>query len=663
VKKHLDSRLRGNDNKNRNGKKNPHSSRATRSTLHATRATEGIISLNSKGVGYVTPTGDVKRKNDIEISFENLNTALHGDLVKISGGKVVDILHRAKAGFAGTLKEENGAYYLQASDLKMYANIMIPKTALNGAKVGQKIFVLITKWTDPKNPPEGKVAKVLGNPLENNAEMEAIALERGFDESFPAEVEKEANEAEKSAAADFSAEVKKRKDFRGITTFTIDPEDAKDFDDAISFRALGNDIFEIGIHIADVSHYVKKGTALDREAYERGTSVYLVDRTVPMLPEALSNDLCSLKPDVDRLTMSAVFTMTANGEVKEQWFGRTVIHSDKRFTYEEAQKILDAGKGPFYDELFTLNSIAKKLLKERFLNGAMSLDQEEVKFALDDAGKPMHVFKKVRGDTNKLIEEFMLLANKKVAEYIAGGKNERIFVYRIHGEPNKEKMADLAHLLRTMHYKVTLKDGIIPSKDLNVILEDLEGKPEKTTIQTSVIRSMAKAIYSTGNIGHYGLAFEHYTHFTSPIRRYPDVTVHRLLMEHIEGRNIGKEHWHEYEKISLHSSEREKYAADAERASIKYKQAEYMESHIGETFNGVVTGVSEWGMFVEEKETKCEGLVRLRDMTDDFYHLDEKNMVLIGAKHKKKFHIGDAVKIKVRSADREKKMIDYTLVQ
>ncbi len=641
---------------------------------------EGLISISSKGVGYVTPLGTAKRENDIEVEHAFLKTALHGDTVKIIlhphkkgaplTGEVTEVTKRAKVGFSGVLEEENGMYFLKPSDMKMYKDILISKDDLLGAKVGQKVFGTIIAWNDATKAPLGKIEKVLGNPFDNDAEMEGIALERGFNEDFPSNVENEAQHIADSAEADFKAEIKNRKDFRGVTTFTIDPEDAKDFDDALSFKDLGKGRYEIGIHIADVSHFMTKGSALDVEAEKRGTSVYLVDRTIPMLPEVLSNDLCSLKPNVDRLTMSAVFEITEDGDVKKQWFGKTIINSDKRFTYEGAQKILDDKKGEFYDELLTLNTIAKKLLSERFKDGALSLDQEEVKFALDDTGKPVRVYKKVRGDTNRLIEEFMLLANKKVAEHIGKpfiGKNgekdtDRIFVYRIHGTPNKEKMTDLAQFLKTLGYKVTLKDGVIPSKELNKLLEEMEGKDEKGTVQTAVIRSMAKAIYSTGNIGHYGLAFEHYTHFTSPIRRYPDVIVHRLLLEYLQGKTVGRERWHEYEKISAHCSEREKYAAEAERASIKYKQVEYMESRIGEIFDGVITGVSEWGIFVEEKETKCEGLVRVRDLGDDFYNLDEKNMMLVGAKKKKKYRIGDRLKIKVKGADRNKKTIDYVLV-
>ncbi len=640
---------------------------------------EGTISISSKGTGYVTPIGGARKENDIEISYENLNTALHGDTVQVvlashkktdRIGKVAKIITRAKIGFAGTLETENGKFFLKPADTRMYTDILIPKGSLGGAKVGEKVFGTITTWTNSEKSPEGKITRVLGMPFENNAEMEAIALERGFDEQFPENVEREVKDIAEAASSEFPHEIKKRRDFRTTTTFTIDPEDAKDFDDAISIKQIDADTYEIGVHIADVSHYVRKRTALDAEAYRRGTSVYLVDRTVPMLPEILSNDLCSLKPDVDRFTMSAVFAMRTNGDVLSEWYGKTIIHSDKRFTYEGAQKVLDDKKGMYYEELHTLNTIAKSLHKIRFKNGAMSLEQEEVKFALDEKGKPIRVYKKSRGDTHKLIEELMLLANRKVAESITKGdkkgkelsEKERIFVYRIHDLPNKEKMADLAHLLKTMGYNVSLKDGVIPPKELNQVLESMEGKDEKEFIQTAVIRSMAKAIYSTGNIGHYGLAFEHYTHFTSPIRRYPDLVVHRLLEEYLKKQHIGREHWHEYEKICHHSSEREKYAADAERASIKYKQVEYMTERIGQTFQGVVTGITEWGMYVEEKETKCEGMIKLRDLGDDYFIFDEKNMTLVGKKTKKTFRVGDKFQIRVANANLERKIIDYMLV-
>ncbi|HAQ03122.1 TPA: ribonuclease R [Candidatus Nomurabacteria bacterium] len=633
------------------------------------RHAEGIITISHKGMGVVR----IKGKDDtIEIEHSFLHTACHGDTVKVllhpkrSGltqtGEVVEILRRSKKGYSGVLEKENDTYFLIPSDLRMYADIIIPENKLAGAKIGQKVFVIITEWKDAKKAPIGEVNKILGMPMEHNAEMEAIALEKGFSADFPSVVKKEAIEISKRGITE--KDLKDRRDMRSVTTFTIDPVDAKDFDDAISLERLLNGHLEIGIHIADVTHYVKLNTALDDEAQSRGTSVYLVDRTIPMLPEELSNGLCSLNPNVDRLTFSAVFELDMNGKIYSEWFGETIIHSDKRFTYENAQKILDNKKGEFYDELNILNLIAKKLNKKRFDEGAIMLEQEEVKFKLDEHGVPISVYTKERGDTNKLVEEFMLLANRRVAEYMSGKKigKQSVFLYRIHDLPNKDKMGDLATFLKRLGYHMKLKDGIIPSEEINILIGKLEHNPLRDTVHTAIIRTMAKAIYSTKNIGHYGLGFKFYTHFTSPIRRYPDVIVHRLLKDFLANKAIPKEKWYEYEHMSEEASSQEKEAAEAERSSIKYKQVEYMSKRVGQTYEGIITGVTEWGLYVEEKETKCEGMIRMRDLKDDYYIFDKKFMSIRGQKTHKKYTLGDKAKFKVVGADMNKKTIDYTLI-
>lgn len=633
---------------------------------------EGSINISTKGIGFVKIRDP---KMAVEVPREALNRAFHGDTVKVEitelananhenpYGKVVDITRRAKIGYSGTLSFEQGAHCIVTNDGRMYTPITIAADKLAGAKQGDKVFCAITDWPDPMQSPTGEVVKVLGKPLENNAEMLSLALEKGFDTDYPPQVDAEAQAIKAHGIT--GEEKANRRDFRQITTFTIDPEDAKDFDDAISVQFLDEGKIEIGIHIADVSHYVRPETALDAEAYRRATSVYLVDRTIPMLPEALSNDLCSLNPDVDRLTMSAVFVIDKHMNVVDEWYGKTVIHSHQRFTYENAQKVLDTKDGPFLKELEAALAIAQDLEKKRFAAGAMVLDTVEVKFKLDDKGVPLSAYVKTRGQTHHMIEELMLLANRKVAEFITKGDkdNSRVFVYRVHDNPDPERMEDLKVFLKRMGYNLKVNDeGIIPARALNELVQSLDGKPEKETVQTAIVRSMAKAIYSTKNIGHYGLAFEFYTHFTSPIRRYPDTIVHRLLAHYLANGTIPKEMWEYYDRVCSHSSIREKEAADAERASIKYKQVEYMSTRIGQIFEGTITGVSTNGIFVEEKQTRCEGMVRLRDIGNDYFEYREKEMMIVGKRTRKEYRIGDSVRFKVTNADIMKRLLDYALV-
>lgn len=630
------------------------------------------MAITAKGIGYIR---NPEFAEDIEVQNNFLNTALHGDEVeavlhaKVEGmrqsGEVIRVIKRAKQAFVGVLEKAHGMYFLVPDDKKMYIDLVIPPDQAMNAKDGEKVYAVITKWTDPKKSPEGKVTKILGAKGDNNVEMLSIVLEKGFDTDFPDELVAEAQNIEKNERVITPEEIAKRRDMRGTFTTTIDPFDAKDFDDALSLKELPNGNYEVGVHIADVSHYVREGGALDKESYKRGCSVYLVDRTIPMLPHVLSNDVCSLNPHEDKLTFSAIFEMTPKGEIVSRWFGRTVINSDKRFVYEEAQETLDTGDGPYIKELTIFKNLAEMLRKEKMHNGAIDFETTEVKFKLDENGKPIEVYKKDRLDTHKLVEDFMLLANREVAKYIVDAHKERkeepIGVYRVHPAPDKEKLNDLSTFLKALGYDLNVKKEVTP-KDLQVLLKSVAGDPNENLIKTTTIRSMAKAIYDIHNTGHFGLAFKHYTHFTSPIRRYPDLLVHRILQDTLDHKKTDDKHVAFYLGACKQSSEQEVFASEAERGSIKYKQVEYMMERIGQEFNGIITGVTEWGIYVEEEETKCEGMVKLRDLTGDFYTLDPKKYTVVGEKTKKKYTLGDKVKIKVNGADLEKKVIDYVFV-
>jgi ribonuclease R len=644
------------------------------------KALEGKIKVTGKGVGYFPIAGTAE---SFEIAPDFINCALNGDKVRIEPlgrevygrkqARVVEVLERKRVEFVGTvdLHAEAGMtdtgeayYFVVPDDKRMYRDIFVLVKDAEGANPGDKVQVRISEWTDPKKSPQGKVIRIIGRKGEHNAEMQSIVYESGFEIDFPADVEREAREWKDK----FSKEdhLKNRKDFRETTTFTIDPADAKDFDDALSIKKLPDGTFEIGVHIADVSHFVTPGSALDKEAEHRGTSIYLVDRTIPMLPEILSNDLCSLNPNEDKYAFSAVFTMNMKGEVLDRWFGRTLINSDKRFTYEAAQEVLDNKSGEYFEELDTLNKIAYKLREEKFKNGAIEFETEEVRFVLDDQGKPIRVYKKVRGDTHKLIEDFMLLANREVAKVLSTANeknNHAAAIYRIHDAPDRERIINLATFVKALGFELKNNEGETTAQNITKMLRSVEGSPVEQLVKTAAIRSMSKAIYSTSNIGHFGLAFDYYTHFTSPIRRYPDLLVHRLLQRYIENGKVAQDEITKYQFLADESSEREMEAAEAERASIKYKQVEYMQEHVGEEFDATVSGVSEWGVYVEEVETKAEGMVRLKDMTDDFYELDQKNYAVIGKKSGNKYSLGDSVRVKLIAADPERKNLDFSFVK
>lgn len=612
--------------------------------------------------------------DDEEVIFvaeRNSMHALNGDRVSVTiaarrrgaepEAEVVEILERKPQVFIGTLKVDKHFAYLLTDSKYLASDIFIPKGKLKGGETGDKAVVKITEWTDEAKNPKGEVVDILGKKGENNAEINAIMAEFGLPYVYPEAVEKAAKKIESAITEEVVA---KRLDMRGVTTFTIDPKDAKDFDDALSIRRLEDGKWEIGVHIADVTHYVKPDSIIDKEAQKRATSVYLVDRVVPMLPEHLCNGICSLRPDEDKLTFSCIFKMDDNAKVLDSKISRTVIRSNRRFAYEEAQEVIDSGKGDYAEELATLNRLAKILRKERYENGSVEFDRVEVRFDIDEKGHPTGVYFKESKDANKLIEEFMLLANKTVAQAIGapqGKKKPKAFVYRVHDQPDPGKLADLSTLSRTFGYKVKSSGSAREvNKSINRMLSEVKGKGEENFLSTLAIRSMAKAIYTTTNIGHYGLGFEYYTHFTSPIRRFPDMMVHRLLEKYLSGgRSVNVD---KLEMQCKHSSDMEQLAANAERASIKYKQVEYMNDHLGEEYEGVISGVTEWGLYVEINENKCEGLVPVRDLADDFYDLDEKNYCLVGRRRNQRYRLGDPIKVRIARANLDKKQLDFAIV-
>ena len=631
----------------------------------------GIVDITSRGNAYVI-CEDLE--HDIYIPSRNLNRALNNDLVKVyvynrrknkkQEGDIVEIIKRDKKDFVGVFQKNKNFGFVIPDDPKMYSDIFISESKINDAKNGDKVLVELKDWPNNSKNPFGEIQLVLGKPGDHNTEIHSILLEYGLPYTFPKEVEDFAKELPLDISIE---EISKRRDIRDVLTFTIDPKDAKDFDDALSFKILKNGNYEIGIHIADVSHYVKENTILEDEAYQRATSVYLVDRVVPMLPEILSNNVCSLRPNEEKLAFSAIFEMDEKGYVLNDWFGRTVILSDKRFTYEEAQEIIDAedDKNDIDQAISKLDILAKIIRKKRMQHGAISFDKTEVKFELDKNYNPIGVFVKETNDSNKLIEEFMLLANRKVAEFIGKKKKqnnpEKTFIYRIHDEPNIDKLALLQGIIKKFGYKINTESKKSTSESLNKLLADVHGKSESNMIETLTIRSMSKAIYSTENIGHYGLAFDYYTHFTSPIRRYPDVMVHRLLQHYLDGGKSPK--IEVFEEKCKHSSEREFMASRAERDSIKYMQVKYMQDHKDMKFKGVISGVTEWGIYVEIIENKCEGMIRVKDIKNDYYIFDEKQYALVGQANKNLYQLGDEVTVMVKHTDLERKHLDFSLIE
>ena len=637
---------------------------------------EGVIDMTSRKTGYFVCD---ELEDDVFVPFINLNHALDGDKVKAyiynrrssrkPEAEVLEILERKKSEFVGVIDVQKNFAFVTTANAKMYTDIFIPKNKIGDAEHGDVVLVTLEDWPKKADSPFGSVIKVLGKPGEHNTEIHAILAEYGLPYDFPIEVEAYANKIDTSITEE---EIKKRRDMRDVLTFTIDPKDAKDFDDALSFQVLENGNYEIGVHIADVSHYLQEGTILDDEAYKRATSVYLVDRVVPMLPEVLSNFACSLRPNEEKYTFSAVFQLNDKAEVLDAWFGRTVTYSDQRFAYEEAQSIIETKSDvipaeisltgseyivpkPIVDATLKMDELAKILRRKRMAAGAISFDKVEVKFNLNEDAEPIGVYFKQSKDANHLIEEFMLLANRKVAEYI--GKQKKTFIYRIHDEPNEDKLINLQTVIAKFGYSINFKSKKDISSSLNNLLSEVVGKKEQNLVDTLTIRSMSKAAYSTENIGHYGLAFDYYSHFTSPIRRYPDVMAHRLLQFYIDGgKSVSEE---EYEEKCVHSSQMEGLAAQAERDSVKYMQVKYMQDHKDEEFLGVISGVTEWGIYVEIIENKCEGMVRIREIRDDYYTFDDKQYALVGEVSKNILQLGDEIYVKVKNADLVKKQLDF----
>ena len=627
----------------------------------------GKVDMKPSGKAYVIPED---RSGDIFVAPENTHHALNGDIVKVfllplrkgrkKEGEIIEIVKRAKSQFVGVVEISRNYAFLIPDNPSMPVDIFIQTPDLNGAKNGDKCIAVLTEWPEHSNNPFGRIVQVLGKPGDNRVEMQSILAEFEFPLSFSAKAE---HEAEKIPGEILPEEIAKRKDFRDVFTITIDPEDAKDFDDALSLRKLPSGNWEVGVHIADVSYYVKPGTAIDKEAYDRGTSIYLVDRVIPMLPERLSNELCSLKPHVDRLCYAAVFELNAKAEIVEEWFGRTIIHSDRRFNYEEVQTIIESGTGEFAEEIRVLNTLATKLREERFRKGSINFETQEVRFKLDEKGRPLAIYIREMKDSNKLIEDFMLLANRRVAERIGkkqGTRTPKTFVYRVHDTPNPEKLDIFVQFLKKLGYRMDLTTKKSLAQSFNELFKKIQGTGTETMIETIAIRTMSKAYYSSDNIGHYGLAFPFYTHFTSPIRRYPDLMVHRLLDEYLNGApSVLKD---QVEPQCEHTSEMERKAADAERMSVKYKQAEFMLDKIGQEFDARISGVSKWGIFAEIVGNKCEGMIRLRDMDDDFYYLDEDNFQVIGQRYGQQYKLGHPLRIRVKRIDVAKKQMDFGIV-